>query len=296
MIKRVLFLTILATALAVAQTTTPPPVASPGPACLPNTGNLHTAVNPSSGNTVVSLWCDVAAGTYHYSASGNVANGSACLAGVEPFNVSTTWLQHAWAACVTTPMSPSDQTFADQLSYTWVPRPTVKGTGPQTIFTTASNGGLGSPLILGTPQVFQTIAGGTQTGGQRIPGGNVTRFCDVSGLTSVQGNVIPAGSYAACSLVFPPAAGFQYQASADKSTIVAPTNAVIVDAAHHVWGIDAKGVITIDGVEDPLTSNVVELAYVGGLVWQQNKTPLWWSKVSPTAPWLPQAGTATPPL
>lgn len=293
--NRLLFLTILATALAFGQTT-PPPIVTPGPVCLPNTGNLHTGVNPSSGNSVVSLWCDIAAGTYHYSASGNTANGSACLATVEPFNVSATWLQHAWAACVTTAMTPTDQAFADRLSYLWVPRPTVKGTGPQTIFTTASNGGLGSPLILGTPQAFQTIAAGTITGGLRIPGGNVTRFCDVSGLTSDQGNVIPAGSYAGCNLVFPPTGGFQYPASADKAILVAPTDGFLVDAAHHLWGIDAKGVITVDGVEDATTSNVIELAFVAGLIWQENKTPMWWSKTDPSAQWLPQAGTATPPL
>lgn len=274
----------------------PPPAP---PACLPNTGNTNTVFNPNTGNTIVGMWCDIAAGTYHYalSGSGTTANFAAsCLSAVPPFTVSLTWVQAAWTACVNQLMSPSDQLYADRLAFTWTPRPTVKGAGAQRIFTTASNGGLGSPLILGTPQAFQTIPGGTVTGGLRLPGGNVTRYCDVSGLTSDQGNLIPAGSYALCTLVFPPTGGFQVPVSADKSFIKAPTNATLTDAAQHVWGIDTTGHITVDGVSTTDNGNVIELAYVGGLIWQENNNNLWWSKSSPTATWTPQAGTATPPL
>jgi hypothetical protein len=268
------------------------------PPCLPNTGNLNTLFNPSTGNTIVSLWCDGSWGTYHYAVSGNTMNWTQaqCLKNAPPFVANLTWLGQAWNACVNQVMSPSDQAYANRLAAFWVPRPTVKGTGPQTIFTQASNGGLGSPLILGTPQAFQTIAGGTTTGGLRLPGGNVTRYCDVGGITSIQGNVIPAKSYAACTLVFPPPGGFLYPPSADLSTITAQTDAIIVDGAHHLWGIDARGVITVDAIEDATSANVVQLAYVGGLMWQRNGNNLWWSKTAPSAAWLPVGGTATAPL
>jgi hypothetical protein len=272
------------------------------PVCLPNTGNVNTLFNPSTGNVIVSMWCDVASGTFHYALAGS-ATGTLtippqanCLAGVAPFSVSLVWVKQAWNACVDRAMSPSDQAYANRLFAMYVPRPTIKGTGPQTIFTTAANGGLGSPLILGTPQAFQTIPGGLAVGGLRLPGGNQTRYCDVSAYTSDQGNVIPAGSYALCTLVFPPTGGFQYPISVDKSVIKAPTDDMISDGAHHLWGIDAKGIITVDGVEDPTTGGVIELAFVGGLVWQENTAKLWWSKTAPTAAWLPAAGTATAPL
>jgi hypothetical protein len=270
----------------------------PPPPCLPNTGNLNTLLNPSTGNTIVSLWCDGSWGTYHYGVSGNTVNWmeAQCLKNAPPFIPNITWLGQAWNACVNQVMSASDQAYANRLAAFWVPRPTIKGTGPQTIFTQAANGGLGSPLIMGTPQAFQTIAGGTTTGGLRLPGGNVTRYCDVSGITSIQGNVIPAKSYAACTLVFPPPGGFLYPPSADKATISAQTDAILVDGAHHIWGIDARSVITVDAIEDSTSANVVQLAYVGGLMWQRNGNNLWWSKTSPTAPWLPAGGTATAPL
>jgi hypothetical protein len=276
------------------------PFASAAPPCLPNTGNVNTLLNPSTGNTIVGLWCDVASGTYRYAVSGNTNPASwqqsNCLKGVAPFSVSLQWLTQAYAACVNFVMLPSDQAYAGRLAFQFVPRPTLKGTGPQTIFTTAKNGGLGSPLILGTPPAFQTIAGGTVVGGLRLPGGNVTRYCSVSGYTSDQGNLIPAGSYVGCTLVFPPTGGFKYPTSADKANVTAVSDAILVDGAHHLWGIDSHSIITVDGIEDASSSNVVQIAYVGGLIWQRNANNLWFSKTDPSAPWLPVGGSATSPL
>jgi hypothetical protein len=270
------------------------------PVCLPNTGNVNTIFNPSTGTTIISQWCDVATGTFHYAigiTNGNPTTEPAnCLQGVAPFSVSLVWVQQAWNACTSAVMSPSDQAYANVLFYEFTPQPTLKGTGPgQTIFTLAANGGLGNPLLMGTPAVAQTIVGGTVVRGSRIPGGNVTRFCDVSTYTSDQGNVIPAGSYAACTLVFPPKGGFIQPASPDKTTIQAPTTAILGDGTNW-WGIDSRGIITVNGIEDPTTGGVIELAFVGGLVWQENTAKLWWSKTAPTAAWLPAAGTATAPL
>ncbi|MBN8900648.1 MAG: hypothetical protein J0H57_06390 [Rhodospirillales bacterium] len=69
----------------------------------------------------------------------------------------------------------------------------------------------------------------------------------------------------------------------------------ITDAGGHVWSIDAQGRVTVDGVVDTSTANVVALAYVDGQVWQQNQDGLWWAKSSPAAAWGPPAGTATTP-
>lgn len=46
----------------------------------------------------------------------------------------------------------------------------------------------------------------------------------------------------------------------------------------------------------PATSNVVELAWVGGLVYYQNTSGLWFSETSPAGPWLPPSGTLFSPL
>ncbi|MBN8873140.1 MAG: hypothetical protein J0H67_09920 [Rhodospirillales bacterium] len=66
----------------------------------------------------------------------------------------------------------------------------------------------------------------------------------------------------------------------------------ITDAGGHVWTIDAQGRVVID----PTTANVTHLAYAEGLVWQENTQNLWWAKSSPTASWMPPAGTQAPPV
>jgi hypothetical protein len=46
----------------------------------------------------------------------------------------------------------------------------------------------------------------------------------------------------------------------------------------------------------PSTSNVVQLAWVNGLIWYQNSSNLWFSETSPAGPWLPPNGTLISPL
>ncbi|HBK08186.1 MAG TPA: hypothetical protein DDZ81_20430 [Acetobacteraceae bacterium] len=82
--------------------------------------------------------------------------------------------------------------------------------------------------------------------------------------------------------------------SADN-TVIYYGSGTITDAYGNVWSIDSAGQVTIDGVADPTTSHVSELAYVNGLVWQANNQGLWWSKASPTAAWAPPAGITTNP-
>lgn len=289
---RALLLTVLLSAPAFAQV---PPVPPIGALCLPTQASFHTQVNPSTGNTVVTLWCDLTSGLYHYSVSGNTLNWqqAQCLSTIEPFSVSTVWLQHAWAACVTTTMNDSDMAFSNRLLYMWIPRPTVLGV--QNVRTLNANGTLGPQLSVGG--VGQTIDWTALLGGIRLPSGTVSpRYCSVSGYASLQGMVLPSNTYALCSLVYPPLGGFQFPASTDGVSIQAPTEAYLVDAHHHVWTIDSKGIITVDGIEDATTRGVVSLIYVGGYIWQHNTAGLWWSKADPTAPWLPVGGTSTPPI
>lgn len=275
-----------------AQAPAVPPI---GALCLPTLASTHTMVNPSTGNTIVTMWCDLAPGLYHYAVSGNTINWSQaqCLTTIEPFNVSTAWLQHAWGACVTSVMPPSDQAYANRLLFMWVPRPTVLGAS-QPVLTLKADGSLGAQLIVSG--VAQTVSSSLNLGGLRVPSGTVSpRYCSVSRYTSVQGSVLPSNTYALCALTYPPLAGFQYPPSSDGGSISSPTDAVLVDSGHHIWGIDSKGIITVDGIEDATTANVVTLFYVGGLIWQHNGS-LWWSKANPSAPWLPAGGTATPPV
>jgi hypothetical protein len=285
--------TPLGSAAAPAPLSAIPYPATKGPLCLPTTSNFHTIQNPSTGNTIVSLWCDLPTGTYHYGLSGNTTNWmeAECLTNVPPFSLNVNWFTQAWAACVDHQMSASDQAYAWRLEYIWVPRPTVNGTGQMAVVTATT----GSQIsIAGVPQ---TIAGGTVVNGLRIPGNQPTsRYCDVSGFTSTQGTVLPAGSYAACTLVYAPTLGFQFPASLNLHAIQAPTDAFLVDASHNLWGIDSKGIITVNGIEDSTSAGVIELAYVSGLIWQENANLLWWSKTSPAAAWLPAGGTATAPL
>jgi hypothetical protein len=42
-----------------------------------------------------------------------------------------------------------------------------------------------------------------------------------------------------------------------------------VDSAGNVWGINSNAVITVNGVVDPITANVILLAYVNGVIWQE---------------------------
>lgn len=269
---------------------------TPAPLCLPAVSNLHSLVNPSTGNTIVTVWCDVPSGTYHYGVSGNATNwmDAQCLTKIEPFNLSVSWVQHAWNACLDRAMSTSDQAYANRLFYLWVPRPTVLGSGPRTVFTLNADGTIGPQSMVSG--VAQTVTGGIITSGLRVPGGAAKRFCDVSGMTSDEGAVLPAKSYATCKLLYAPATGWQVATSADKSFLQAPTDGAISDTGHHLWGIDSKGIITVDGVEDATTGNVVKLALVSSLIWQENSAGLWWSKSSPSAAWLPATGTATAPL
>lgn len=70
----------------------------------------------------------------------------------------------------------------------------------------------------------------------------------------------------------------------------------ITDAAGNVWTITAGGQVAVNGQVDPTTANVTHLAFVNGLVWQENTQDLWWSKSTPSGAWSPTYGTSVVPL
>jgi hypothetical protein len=72
--------------------------------------------------------------------------------------------------------------------------------------------------------------------------------------------------------------------------------AAITDATGNKWTITAGGQVAINGSADTTTSNVVELAYVNGTIWQENASALWWGETQPNASWAPTAGTTVSPL
>ena len=85
-------------------------------------------------------------------------------------------------------------------------------------------------------------------------------------------------------------------ASPNDTMVLAGSGGTITDARSNTWTITSTGQIAVNGVTDPTTANVTELAYVNNVVWQENSSALWWSKTSPAASWTPAGGTATSPL
>jgi hypothetical protein len=73
------------------------------------------------------------------------------------------------------------------------------------------------------------------------------------------------------------------------------TTSAIMDASGNTWAI-VNGLIVVNGVVDQATAGVTHLAYVNGVVWQENASDLWWSKTSPAASWGPPYGTSTVPV
>lgn len=81
----------------------------------------------------------------------------------------------------------------------------------------------------------------------------------------------------------------------NNNTVISLPGQSITDANGNVWSI-IGGSVAINGVIDPATSNVTEMAYENGLVWQKNTSNLWWSKATPSDAWFPPLGTAVDPI
>jgi hypothetical protein len=84
-------------------------------------------------------------------------------------------------------------------------------------------------------------------------------------------------------------------APAASLTAINTAGPPIMDAACNSWALTAGGQVSVNGVVDATTSNVLELAYVGGFIWQENAATTWYYKTAPGSTWLPTLGTTTPP-
>src|SRR6185437_10798752 len=89
----------------------------------------------------------------------------------------------------------------------------------------------------------------------------------------------------------------QHPSANDAIVTVDPqfANQAITDASGNNWSI-VNGQVTLNGVADPTTGRVIELAYVNGAIWQENADQLWWSKTKPSDAWGPTYGTSINPV
>jgi hypothetical protein len=87
-----------------------------------------------------------------------------------------------------------------------------------------------------------------------------------------------------------------FSPSPNDTLVTAGSTAAIVDASGNTWTITSGGQVAVNGTVDPTTAKVTLLAYVNGVVWQENTNKLWWGKTSPSASWSPPSGTSTTPL
>jgi hypothetical protein len=69
----------------------------------------------------------------------------------------------------------------------------------------------------------------------------------------------------------------------------------ITDLSANNWTIK-DGHVAVNGIIDPTTANVVELAYVRGQIMHENSNGLWWGKLRPVDSWQPQTGTPANPV
>jgi hypothetical protein len=68
--------------------------------------------------------------------------------------------------------------------------------------------------------------------------------------------------------------------SANDAVVVAGSTAAITDSHGNKWTITTAGKIAENGVTDPITQSVIKLAYVSGVVWQENVSGYWYSKTA----------------
>lgn len=86
--------------------------------------------------------------------------------------------------------------------------------------------------------------------------------------------------------------------SYNDARIYSGTGGSLTDANGNVWslapGSNGGDQVVVDGAVDPTTANVVEMALVGGAIWQENTAGLWYSKTAPSSAW--SAGTSVNPI
>lgn len=84
------------------------------------------------------------------------------------------------------------------------------------------------------------------------------------------------GSYAGPTTTSPLTGGPTFTESGDR-TIVTTVGPIITDATGNTFAISSGAQILINGAVDPSTSNVIEMAYVSHVLWQQNSAGNWYN-------------------
>ena len=85
--------------------------------------------------------------------------------------------------------------------------------------------------------------------------------------------------------------------SANDTAVMAGSTAAITDASGNKWTITSGAEVAFNGTAISGTANVTELAYVNGVVWQENSAGNWYSIVDTNGVFSAGAGpTATSPL
>lgn len=74
-----------------------------------------------------------------------------------------------------------------------------------------------------------------------------------------------------------------FDSAAGKPLLNNLAGSVIVDSQGNLWGISPTGQIVENGATDKLTSNVIDITYINGKVWQENTSLLWYAKVGNVA-------------
>lgn len=196
--------------LAFTMTPSPAFTAPPKPRCIPDqfNSNFHSMVTPG-GSTVYSLWCDDQLGLTTWAVSGAprmelLVIPAACKTFLGSFSWSLSWLQQAWSSCMVQPLNTDQQFGLQMLAFQWTPRLTVTGAN-QNVYTQNADGTKGRQLVVNN--VGEQIAPGATCDGSRLQNAGA-RFASVAGRVSTDGVTLPAGSFALCSIAYPPAGGF----------------------------------------------------------------------------------------
>lgn len=74
-----------------------------------------------------------------------------------------------------------------------------------------------------------------------------------------------------------------FDSAAGKPLLNNLAGSVIVDSQGNLWGISPTGQVVENGATDKLTSNVIDITYINGKVWQENTSLLWYAKVGNVA-------------
>lgn len=65
--------------------------------------------------------------------------------------------------------------------------------------------------------------------------------------------------------------------SANGATVLYPSTAALIDALGNSWTISSSQTVLQNGVAAGFSSNVTEIAYSNGVIWQMNSSFNWWS-------------------